>query len=244
MIFVGAAPGNAGGMGKGILGAHGTRIPFGGDIAGANLDALMGSIGLDRNHTFIIASLNQLPARGGGEPTSAELLAPVGAYPNSLCIVRDTMLAAGPTLVVALGNVAMRAILAAVTTPDKVPSLGAVQKTGAKRNHTIPLDEIADSGSRTAFRSQWDRGLPDLLWLTHPSAQNMSPFARPETFFHTRMVEAINALRAAVLKIPGWRLPDVRPPHPKDGIYALPEWRELIAARHAELDALWRAKGV
>src|SRR5690606_15560808 len=37
LLFVGSAPGNAGGKGAGELGAHGTRIPFGGDIAGANL---------------------------------------------------------------------------------------------------------------------------------------------------------------------------------------------------------------
>src|SRR5688500_15695987 len=30
ILFVGAAPGNAGGKGKGDQGAHGTRIPFGG----------------------------------------------------------------------------------------------------------------------------------------------------------------------------------------------------------------------
>src|SRR5688500_5921815 len=49
VLWIGAAPGNAGGMGGGPMGAHGTRIPFGGDIAGANLDALMGGIGIDRN---------------------------------------------------------------------------------------------------------------------------------------------------------------------------------------------------
>src|SRR5262245_31682642 len=45
VLFIGAAPGNAGGKGAGIMGAHGTRIPFGGDIAGANLDVLLASIG-------------------------------------------------------------------------------------------------------------------------------------------------------------------------------------------------------
>jgi len=244
VIFIGAAPGNAGGMGRGSLGAHGTRIPFGGDIAGANLDALLGSIGLDRNHTFIIASLNQLPARGGGEPTAAELLARVGDYDNSLQIVRDTILAAGPRLVVALGNIAMRSIFAAVTNPRRLPSLAAVQKAGATRNHSLDLASVAVPEFRRAFEASWQRDLPALLWLTHPSGQNMSPFARSETFFHTRMIEARDALQSAARKIAGLRIPKVRPEYPDDGIYALPEWHERIGPRHAELDALWRAKGV
>src|SRR5262245_62057919 len=64
LLLVGAAPGNAGGKGSGTLGAHATRIPFGGDIAGANLDVLLGSIGKTRNDVFITASLNMLPAAG------------------------------------------------------------------------------------------------------------------------------------------------------------------------------------
>jgi uracil-DNA glycosylase len=114
-MFVGAAPGNAGGKGGGLLGAHGTRIPFGGDIAGANLDALLGSIGLDRNHTFLTAALNQLPAAGGGEPATAEIMAPVGAWRSSLHLLRATVLACGPVLIVALGNVAIRALVAALS---------------------------------------------------------------------------------------------------------------------------------
>src|SRR5688572_18400098 len=113
LLWVGAAPGNAGGKGAGILGAHATRIPFGGDIAGANLDVLLGSIGITRNDTFITASLNSLPAAGGGEPTFAELSARVGDYPSSLHSVRDTMLACGPRLIVALGNVGLRVLIAA-----------------------------------------------------------------------------------------------------------------------------------
>ena len=109
--------GNAGGRGKGALGAHGTRIPFGGDIAGANLDVLLGSAGLNRNQTFIAASLNHLPERGGGEPTLAELFSPEGAYPDSIAIIRDTLIAAGPRLVVALGNVAARVVAAAWSLP-------------------------------------------------------------------------------------------------------------------------------
>ena len=244
IVWVGAAPGNAGGMGKGDLGAHGTRIPFGGDIAGANLDALLGSIGLDRNHTFIVAALNQLPAKGGGEPTTAEILSPVGAYTNSLHIIRDTIRAAGPRLLVALGNVAMRAIFAAVTNPDRLPSLAVVQKAGTHRNHTIDLEHIAEAGFRDAFGREWQHPLPSVLWLTHPSAQNMSPFARTDTLFHTRMIEARDALRAAARNVPGWHVPTQRRQHPDDGIYALPEWRERIGPRHRELDALWRAKGV
>ena len=78
ILWVGAAPGNAGGKGAGHMGAHGTRIPFGGDVAGANLEVLFGSIGITRNNTFITASLNSLPKAGGGEPTLDELSARVG----------------------------------------------------------------------------------------------------------------------------------------------------------------------
>src|SRR5438477_7330390 len=88
ILWVGAAPGNAGGKGAGNMGAHATRIPFGGDIAGANLDALLSSIGITRNDTFITAALNSLPAAGGGEPRPAEIAAPVGAYPSSLHSLR------------------------------------------------------------------------------------------------------------------------------------------------------------
>jgi hypothetical protein len=86
--------------------------------------------------------------------------------------------------------------------------------------------------------------LPQLLWLTHPSAQNMSPFARTDTLFHTRMVEARDALRGAVQQTLGWTPPSRRGHHGQDGIYALPEWRERVAPRHDRLDALWRAHGV
>ncbi|MEO5509072.1 MAG: uracil-DNA glycosylase family protein, partial [Longimicrobiales bacterium] len=117
-IFIGAAPGNAGGKGSGDQGAHGTRIPFGGDIAGANLDALLGSVGIDRNNTFLVAALNQLPAAGGGEPTLQEMLAPVGDYENSFELLRDTVVATGPALVVTLGIAGLRAFATAVTQED------------------------------------------------------------------------------------------------------------------------------
>jgi uracil-DNA glycosylase len=251
VIFVGAAPGNAGGKGGGRLGAHGTRIPFGGDVAGANLDVLLGSVGLDRNHTFLTAALNQLPATGGGEPAAAEILAPVGDYPDGLCLLRDTVIACGPRLVVTLGNVALRTLAAALLLPDdasprRIPSLLRLQRAGLARNRlaswpaTLPL--------AASFRRRWHAAWREpprfgVLLLTHPSAQNMSPYARTGTLFHARMLEARHALRQAVSTL-GWQLPDSRPQPPANGIYALPEWRELIAPRHQLLDQLWRQKGV
>jgi uracil-DNA glycosylase len=230
LLWVGAAPGNAGGKGAGILGAHATRIPFGGDIAGANLDVLFGSIGITRNETFITAALNQLPLAGGGEPTLAEMSTPIGKYESSLHLLRDTMHAADPKLIVALGNVGLRALVASSqldTEGIKLPTLGKLQKAGFNRG---------DVG-------HWP-GLPPILWLTHPSAQNMSPFARTDTLFHTRMLDARDALQRAVKTQLGWKPPRVRPPYPDDGIYALNEWRELVGPRHKKLDALWREKGV
>jgi uracil-DNA glycosylase family 4 len=230
VLWVGAAPGNAGGKGAGILGAHATRIPFGGDIAGANLDVLLGSIGITRNDTFITAALNQLPLAGGGEPTLSEISTPIGEYESSLHLLRDTVRAAAPKLIVALGNVGLRALIATThleTIGLKLPTIGRLEKAGFRRG------EVAE----------WP-GLPSILWLTHPSAQNMSPYARADTLFHTRMLDARAALRQAVSKQLGWKPPAVRAPYPNDGIYALKEWRELVGPRHEQLDALWRAHGI
>ena len=256
ILWVGAAPGNAGGKGKGGLGAHGTRIPFGGDVAGANLDALFGSIGLTRNDTFITATLNQLPAAGGGEPTAAEVAAPVGDYASSLHALRDTLVAAGPRLVVTLGNVALRALLGAARLEgDASPPAGArllapgrVQRAGLRRGEPAAWPpELAPSADvMRRWREAWGNDpLPALLWITHPSGQNMSPFARVETAFHRRMLEARDALRRAVRDVLGREPPaGPRPPDPTSGIYDLPEWRELVGPRHAQLDRLWRDKGV
>jgi uracil-DNA glycosylase family 4 len=250
LLWVGAAPGNAGGKGAGQLGAHGTRIPFGGDIAGANLDALLGSIGLDRNRTFISASYNKLPAAGGGEPTSAELRAPVGDFPSSYHLVRAVIVAVGPRLIVLLGNVAARVVMAAARLHQpnaKVPSLRALQQCGLQRNQwrDWPDGLLPDEDFITHWNDAWgSQSLPRLLWLTHPSAQNMSPYARPDTLFHLRFLEARDALRAAVQATFGHTLTPRLDPPPATGIYALPEWRELIGPRHQELIRLWRNHGI
>ena len=255
VLWVGAAPGNAGGKGKGALGAHGTRIPFGGDIAGANLDVLLGSIALTRNDTFITAALNQLPLAGGGEPAPAEVAAPVGDYASSLQALRDTLLAAGARLVVALGNVALRATLAAArlegdTAPAggvRLPGAAALEGAGLRRGLALawPARQPPSSDFMRRWAAAWPgEPLPALLWLTHPSAQNMSPHARVETAFHERMLQARDALRIAARDVLGREPPGERAPLPDSGIYALPEWRERIGPRHAQLDRLWREKGV
>jgi uracil-DNA glycosylase family 4 len=250
IVWVGAAPGNAGGMGSGNLGAHGTRIPFGGDIAGANLEVLMGSIGVDRNDTYIAASYNMLPGKGGGEPTPAELAAPVGHYASSVHIVRDTILAVCPRLIVALGNIAVRVVVAGarVLQSPKLPSLARLQAVGLARNRWQhwPGDLPPDPSFMEEWRTSCSAStpLPALLWLTHPSAQNMSPYARTDTLFYSRMVEARNALRSAAREHLQRVVPAERPHVPHTGIYALPEWRELVAPRHELLDTLWRSKGI
>jgi uracil-DNA glycosylase family 4 len=249
ILWVGAAPGNAGGRGSGDLGAHGTRIPFGGDVAGANLDALLGSIGLDRNGTFIVASLNQLPRKGGGEPTPAELRAPVGLYADSIDVLRDTLIAAGPRLVVALGNVAARVLAAAWSRPSgtSLPGQAVLQRAGWNRDDVVLLQSIAPAEAviEKAWSEAWGEApMPGALRLSHPSAQNMSPYAGVETGFHRRMVEARDALVRAAADFLGYRVPSRRPDYPESGIYALPEWRERIAPKHRVLDALWREKGI
>lgn len=254
VLWVGSAPGNAGGRGSGDLGAHGTRIPFGGDVAGGNLDVLLSSINLTRNDTFIVAALNHLPRAGGGEPTLAELAEPVGDYANSLQLLHDTILAVGPRLLVALGNTGLRATLAATgpaTDPPRLPTIARLRRAGLRRGAASPWPEAGVTGrgpSRfaEAWRDTWGEApLPHLLWLTHPSAQNMSPYAGRETVFHARMVETRRALRAAVAQVLGWDPPARRARRPPaTGIYALPEWRERVGPRHTELDELWRRKGV
>jgi uracil-DNA glycosylase len=188
ILWVGAAPGNAGGLGSSDLGAHGTRIPFGGDIAGANLDVLLSSIGTSRNETFIVASLNQLPLRGGGEPTLSEMAEPVGAYGDSIALLRDTVIATGPALLVALGNVALRATAAALTRPDdapvgeprratpggeprpaegpqraplRLPTLARLNAAGLRRGAAAPwpVDALpVDAGFEAAWRAAWRDG--------------------------------------------------------------------------------------
>lgn len=259
VLWVGAAPGNAGGMGGGDMGAHATRIPFGGDIAGANLDHLLGSVGLDRNGTYIVASLNQLPERGGGEPRVAELARPVGAYATSAHLLRDTILAAGPRLVVALGNVGLRTTLASARLGASrgrlvLPGVAKLEAAGLERGRAAPWpagELAADADFLAAWRDiNADAPLPHLLWLLHPSAQNMSPYAGAGTVFHARMVETRDALRRAVREVLGRASPDpataggAPPPDPEDGIYALPEWREAVGPRHRALRALWCEKGV
>jgi uracil-DNA glycosylase len=261
VLWVGAAPGNAGGLGSSDLGAHGTRIPFGGDIAGGNLDVLLSTIGVDRNETFLVAAYNQLPARGGGEPTTRELAARVGRYPDSGALLRDTVIATGPTLIVALGNVALRTLIAALTRPYenavgeppesaaplRLPGTARLTAAGVERGcarpwpATIPLD----SGFRATWQAAWGGG-PSfrVLPLLHPSAQNMSPFAGETTQFHRRMLETRAALVEAVRDVLNRHAPCPRPAPTTTGIYALPEWRGRIADRHARYDGLWREKGV
>ena len=264
VLWVGAAPGNAGGKGAGAMGAHATRIPFGGDIAGANLDLLLGSAGLDRNSTFIVAALNQLPDLGGGEPRVAELRRPVGGYASSVHLLRDTVLAAGPRLVIALGNVGLRTTVAAAMLERSgrvvLPGLPKLESGGLARGEARPWPG-GELGPDDPFRTEWTTAtggapLPRILWLLHPSAQNMSPYAGVDTAFHQRMVETRSALRrgmeAVFGAVPRAASPSARPSSPgvvpwaglEGGIYGLPEWRESIGPRHAELIGLWRKKGL
>jgi uracil-DNA glycosylase len=261
ILWVGAAPGNAGGLGSSDMGAHGTRIPFGGDIAGGNLDVLLSTIGVDRNETFLVAAYNQLPQRGGGEPTTRELAAPVGRYPDSAALLRDTVIASGPTLIVALGNVGLRTLIAALTRPSdapvgepppsapplRLPGTARLAAAGIERGRACawPAAFPLDGGFRAAWNDAWSEPPSfSLLPVLHPSAQNMSPFARKATQFHERMLTTRDALAAAAKDVLGRKLPSPRPAPPCVGVYALPEWRDRIAERHARYDTLWRGKGV
>lgn len=118
-----------------------------------------------------------------------------------------------------------------------------LERAGLVRGAAIPWPEAEapDEPFLRAWSQAWgDAPLPHLLWLTHPSAQNMSPFAGTETSFHARMVETRDALRRAVQDVLGWEVPEERPAPPETGIYALPEWRERIGPRHAARRTLAR----
>jgi uracil-DNA glycosylase len=251
VLWVGAAPGNAGGMGGGRMGAHGTRIPFGGDIAGGNVDVLLSAAGLDRNRTFIVAALNQLPERGGGEPTVAEIRRPVGAAPSSLHVLRDTILAAGPRLVACLGTIGLRSTIAAARLDPMagrltLPGPRTLEASGIERGRSTPWPRAIapDDAFQSLWTGRWSRPPPHVLWLLHPSAQNMSPYAGAGTVFYRRMIETISAVRRAMTETLGLDVPAERPRPPVEGIYALPEWTAAVGPRHAELDRLWRARGV
>jgi uracil-DNA glycosylase len=254
VLWIGAAPGNDGGRGDGALGSHGTRIPFGGDIAGANLDLLLSAIGLTRDDTFIAAALNRLPERGGGEPRVAELARPAGDFRDSVEALRATILACGATLVVALGNVALRSALAAASDrtggPLRLPGLGRIEADGLRRGVARPWPD-ADGGALAAgedFRAAWRQAwgptpLPHLLWLLHPSAQNMNPHAGPGTSFHRRMVDTRTALVrvASELGIGDGGRPGTGRAR---SVYETAEWIERVGPRHDPLVALWRRKGL
>ena len=111
----------------------------------------------------------------------------------------------------------------------------------------INLADLAppDRELEHAWRRAWrEPPAPRALWLVHPSAQNMSPYAGTHTAFHARMREAHDVLRTAVQKHLGWTLPAQRAVPRATGIYALPEWKELVQPRNELLDALWREKGI
>ena len=253
VLWIGAAPGNDGGRGDGALGSHGTRIPFGGDIAGANLDLLLAAIGLTRDDTFIAAALNRLPERGGGEPRVAELARPAGDFRDSVEALRATILASGAALVVALGNVALRSALAAASDRPRgalrLPGLGRIEAHGLRRGvaRRWPEGGVAPAASEE-FRAAWGhawgpRPLPHLLWLLHPSAQNMNPHAGAGTSFHRRMVDTRAALVrvASDLGIGGGGRPGTGRAR---SVYETAEWRGRVGPRHAPLVALWRRKGL
>jgi len=261
VLWIGAAPGNDGGRGSGGLGSHGTRIPFGGDVAGANLDVLLASIGLTRDDTFIAAALNSLPRKGGGEPRVTELALPAGGFADSLAALRATLLASGSRLVVALGNVALKACVAAAarddpTRPVRLPGMARLEAAGFRRGAARTWPDGRDGrvppvsrGFRDTWERTWDGDLPRLLWLMHPSAQNMSPHAGPETVFHRRMVATRGALVDAARALglggaprggagSGWRAGAGR------SVYDTAEWTERVGPRHEPLVELWRRKGV
>src|SRR5690606_40382729 len=85
-----------------------------------------------------------LPAAGGGEPTAAELREPVGEYESSLHLLRDTIIAAGAPLLVALGNVGMRSIVTAarLDEDERIVTQNWLVKRGAERDIVIALERL------------------------------------------------------------------------------------------------------
>ncbi len=111
----------------------------------------------------------------------------------------------------------------------------------------INLADLAppDRELEHAWRRAWrEPPAPRALWLVHPSAQNMSPYAGTHTAFHARMREAHDVLRMAVQKTSRLDTAGAARGATRDGNLALPERKELVQPRNELLDALWREKGI
>jgi hypothetical protein len=148
-----------------------------------------------------------------------EIAEPVGDYPDSIALLRDTIIAAGPRLVVALGNVALRVLTArphAARRPSPADRPPVPDRSGCRH-----CSAAATRACSAGLWPPWPRGAAARRWLPaagttpggsprstvlpllHPSAQNMSPFAGEETIFHRRMLQTRDALRAAPCAVLG-----------------------------------------
>jgi uracil-DNA glycosylase family 4 len=97
VLLIGEAPGR--------LGAGKTGVPFSGDIAGRRLEAFLAAAGLRRESVFITNAALCLPLTPRGlnrPPTGREVT-------NCSAWLRETLDMVRPTLVVAMGTVALRA---------------------------------------------------------------------------------------------------------------------------------------
>lgn len=98
VLFIGEAPGR--------LGADRTGVPFTGDKAGENFQALLGNIGWTRADIFITNAVlcNPRSEEGNNEPPSD------GEIANCSAFLRMTLELVDPEVVVTLGTVALKAM--------------------------------------------------------------------------------------------------------------------------------------
>jgi uracil-DNA glycosylase family 4 len=97
-LFVGEAPGR--------LGADGSGIPFHGDKAGHNFEALLAEADIDRHHTFVTNAVLCNPKDQNGNnstPSPREVS-------NCSSFLRRQIEMVGPSIVVSLGATALKAL--------------------------------------------------------------------------------------------------------------------------------------
>lgn len=145
VMFVGEAPGR--------LGAGRTGVPFSGDTAGARFERLLAEAGLTREAVFVTNAALCLPldARGRNRQSSRAELAACGNW------LSQTLDAVRPSLVVALGAVALTAL-------GRIEPHGLTLRDGVRtvvRWRGARLTALYHPGARSQVHRPWPLQVED-----------------------------------------------------------------------------------
>lgn len=166
VMFVGEAPGR--------FGAGRTGVPFSGDTAGARFERLLAEAGLTREDVFVTNAALCLPldARGRNRPPSPTEVSACGDW------LRQTLDAVKPSLVVALGAVALAAL-------GRIEPHGLTLRTGlgtAVRWRGARLTALYHPAARSRVHRPWPlqvedwRALPAILRAAEDNSRNSWKF--------------------------------------------------------------------